>query len=85
MIKKIKGLKKFTDCSVPSNEAERISKAKVSAYNQAIDDVVKLCNLQNVSNNEVAVCEHKFDEPVTWEGVLEYYKCSKCGAKQTDC
>jgi len=42
MINKIKGLRKYTDCSMPSNEAERINKAEVSSYNQAIEDVVKL-------------------------------------------
>ena len=46
MINKIKGLRKYTDCSMPSNEAERINKAEVSAYNQAIEDVVKLFAIQ---------------------------------------
>lgn len=42
MINKIKALKKYTDCSMPSNEKDRIYKSEVAAYNQAIDDVVKL-------------------------------------------
>lgn len=40
-IKKIKELKKYTDCSMPTNEQERIHKAEVAAYNQAIEDVIK--------------------------------------------
>lgn len=40
MINKIKGLRKYTDCSMPSNETERISKAEVAAYNQAIEDLI---------------------------------------------
>lgn len=48
MIDKIKGLKKYTDCSMPANEKERMHKAEVSAYNQAIDDVVKLFAIHNV-------------------------------------
>ena len=48
MINKIKGLIKYTDCSMPSNEAERINKAEVSAYNQAIEDVVKLFAIPDV-------------------------------------
>lgn len=42
MINKIKGLKKFTDCSMPSDEGERMHKAEVAAYNRAIEDVVKV-------------------------------------------
>lgn len=49
MINKIKGLRKYTDCSMPSNEAERINKAEVSAYNQAIEDVVKLFSIPDVA------------------------------------
>ena len=42
---------------------------------EAIDFVVsEFKNLQNASNNEVAVCEHR------WGGVNQCYsKCSKCG------
>lgn len=47
MINKIKGLRKYTDCSMPSNEEERLHKAEVSAYNQAIDDVVKRLQTDN--------------------------------------
>ena len=37
----IEGLKKFSDCSMPSNEEERIHKAECLAYNNAIDDVIQ--------------------------------------------
>jgi len=26
-------------------------------------------------------CDCIFDKPITWEGYLEYYVCSKCGRK----
>lgn len=42
MFDKIKDLKKLRDCSMPSNEKERIHNAETKAYNQAIDDVVKI-------------------------------------------
>ena len=48
MIKQIEGLKKNTDCSMPSNEKQRIEKAECAAYNQAIADVVKLFSIHNV-------------------------------------
>lgn len=48
MIDKIKGLRKYTDCSMPSNEQQRIEKAECAAYNQAIEDVVKLFAIHNV-------------------------------------
>jgi len=51
MIKEIQGLIKFTDCSMPSNEKERIHKAEIAAYNQAINDtieVVKNCSIPDV-------------------------------------
>ena len=48
MIKQIEGLKKYTDCSMPSNEKQRIEKAECAAYNQAIADVVKLFSIHNV-------------------------------------
>lgn len=54
MIKEIQGLRKFTDCSMPSNEKERINKAEVDAYNQAINDaieIVKNCSIPNVGAN----------------------------------
>lgn len=57
MINKIKGLRKYTDCSMPSNEAGRIDKAEVSAYNQAIEDVVKLFAIPDVvGRSEQSVC-----------------------------
>jgi hypothetical protein len=51
MIKDIQGLRKFTDCSMPSNEKERIHKAEIVAYNQAINDaieIVKNCSIPDV-------------------------------------
>lgn len=57
MINKIKGLRKYTDCSMPSNEAERINKAEVSAYNQAIEDVVKLFAIPVVVGSEQLFCD----------------------------
>ena len=50
MINKIKGMRLLTDCSFPSNEEQQIEKAKCSAYNQAIEDVVKL--LESESNEK---------------------------------
>ena len=52
MIKKIEGLKKYTDCGMPSNEKQRIEKAECAAYNQAIEDVVKLFSMHNVVDTE---------------------------------
>lgn len=58
MIKKIEGLRKYTDCSMPSNEQQRIEKAECAAYNQAIDDVVKLFSIHNVvGQSEQIVCQ----------------------------
>ena len=60
MIKDIQGLRKFTDCSMPSNEKERIHKAEIAAYNQAINDaieVVKNCSIPDfVRQSEQLVC-----------------------------
>jgi len=58
MIKQIEGLKKYTDCSMPSNEKQRIEKAECAAYNQAIEDVVKLFSIHNV----VWQCEQLADQ-----------------------
>ena len=52
MIKEIEGLKKYTDCSMPNNEKQRIEKAECAAYNQAIEDVVKLFSIHNVVDTE---------------------------------
>jgi len=59
MINKIKGLRKYTDCSMPSNEAERINKAEVSAYNQAIEDVVKLFAIPAVVGRSEQLADFK--------------------------
>jgi hypothetical protein len=72
MINKIKGLRKYTDCSMPSNEAERINKAEVSAYNQAIEDVVKLFCQPAVIKS---VCDYPWhDSEINTVG-----GCIKCG------
>jgi hypothetical protein len=44
------------------------------------------CNLQNVSNNEVAVCDHKWSELNGCSGTYRNV-CEKCGKdmRQTDC
>lgn len=71
MIKQIEGLKKYTDCSMPSNEKQRIEKAECAAYNQAIEDVVKLISIHNVVwQSEPCGLLHSTD----WNG-----KCFKCG------
>lgn len=58
MIDKIKGLRKYTDCSMPSNEQQHIEKAECAAYNQAIDDVVKLFAIPDVVwRSEQLACE----------------------------
>lgn len=49
MLDKIKGLKKYTDCSMPANENELRQKESVAGYNQAIEDVVKIFSIYNVS------------------------------------
>lgn len=49
MLDKIKGLKKYTDCSMPTNENELRQKESVAGYNQAIEDVVKIFSIYDVS------------------------------------
>tara|TARA_R110002167_G_C12171732_1_gene603580 strand:- start:56 stop:316 length:261 start_codon:yes stop_codon:yes gene_type:complete len=49
MLDKIKGLKKYTDCSMPTNENELREKESVAGYNQAIEDVVKIFSIYDVS------------------------------------
>jgi hypothetical protein len=49
MLDKIKGLKKYTDCSMPTNNNELRQKESVSGYNQAIEDVVKIFSIYDVS------------------------------------
>jgi hypothetical protein len=82
MIKEIQGLRKFTDCSMPSNEKERIHKAEIAAYNQAINDaieVVKNCNIADVvKQSEQLVCDHPQDEQ-TWMRSGKASYCNKCG------
>ena len=57
MIKQIEGLNKYTDCSMPSNEKQRIEKAECAAYNQAIADVVKLFSI-HTDYKECNKCYH---------------------------
>lgn len=58
MIKKIKALRKYSDCAMPSSEKERINKAELSAYNQAIEDVLTILNLNyNFYGDELEVKE----------------------------
>ena len=48
MIEKIKELKKYDVQRVPVNESERTQNAQIQAYNQAIEDVVKLFSIHTV-------------------------------------
>jgi hypothetical protein len=57
MLDKIKGLKKYTDCSMPTNENEIREKESVAGYNQAIEDVVKIFSIYDVSNTLKAYAE----------------------------
>jgi hypothetical protein len=42
MRNKIEGLTKYTDCSMPTTEKDRIQKEKIYSYNEAIQDVLDL-------------------------------------------
>lgn len=42
------------------------------------DEIVKLCNLQNVSNNEVAVCD---GDEMTWNNDIGSFVCDKCNKR----
>lgn len=86
MINKIKGLRKYTDCSMSSNEAERINKAEVSAYNQAIEDVVKLLGIADVvGRSEQLVCDCG-NPNLTWYGNDDdkTYFCFECEKEVTN-
>ena len=48
MLDKIKELKKYTDCSMPTNNNELRQKESVAGYNQAIEDVVKIFSIYDV-------------------------------------
>jgi|TARA_R110000851_G_scaffold31915_1_gene86081 hypothetical protein len=48
MLNKIKGLQKFTDCSMPKNIGEVQERRDIEIYNQAINDVIKIFSLQGV-------------------------------------
>ena len=82
MIHKIKGLIKYTDCSMPSNEQERINKAKVEAYNQAIEDVVKLFAIHNVvQQSEQLPCDHLWKSRYN-EKRGSHVICAKCSEER---
>lgn len=73
MIDKIKGLIKYTDCSMPKDKKELQERQKIAAYNQAILDVVELFTIHNVSKPLVHEC--KFEKQLYPTKEL---KC-KCG------
>lgn len=76
MIDKIKGLRKYTDCSMPSNEKERLHKAEVSAYNQAIEDVVKLFAIPDIRHQVCPLCEGIGSGH--FEGDSQVFTCDSC-------
>lgn len=53
MIKKIQGLRKYTDCSMPTTEADHYQKVQVCGYNRALADVVKLLEVENRHNKNI--------------------------------
>jgi len=55
MIKKIKGLIKYTTQSFPKNEKERIEHAKVEAYNEAINDVLDAVKTNQLKSGYVKI------------------------------
>jgi hypothetical protein len=81
MVNKIKELKKFTDCSMPSNEKERIEKAECAAYNKALDDVLNI--MIPIPKPELAftgkgmvVVNNSMKEPYGWLSPSgDYYPC----------
>lgn len=73
MIKQIEGLKKYTDCSMPITEKQRIEKAECTAYNQAIEDVVKLFSIHNVVGQSEQL-----------QGFFDFYKKKFGGGFNTD-
>ena len=67
MLDKIKGLKKYTDCSMPTNENELRQKESVAGYNQAIEDVVKIFSIYDVSQQrELLLAYEQSKCPETW-------------------
>jgi hypothetical protein len=85
MLDKIKGLKKYTDCSMPTNENELRQKESVAGYNQAIEDVVKIFSIYDVSQQrELLLAYHRYltkelslDLNEFW--VDEHLKANNCG------
>ena len=67
---------------MPSNEQERINKAKVEAYNQAIEDVVKLLAIHNVvQRSEKLPCDHLWKSRYN-EKRGSYVICAKCSEER---
>ena len=85
MLDKIKGLKKYTDCSMPTNNNELRQKESVSGYNQAIEDVVKIFSIYDVSQRSelLLAYEDYLNEYHTKEDrikqVDKYLKANNCG------
>jgi hypothetical protein len=86
MLDKIKGLKKYTDCSMPTNNNELRQKESVSGYNQAIEDVVKIFSIYAVSQQRKLLLDFWMKLPKTHKhkGVAEHYidnylKSNNCG------
>ena len=77
MIKQIEGLKKYTDCSMPSNEKQRIEKAECAAYNQAIGDVVKLFSIHNVVVPKGTFYCSNCEENIVAGEMCEYENCER--------
>lgn len=66
MLKKIKNLKKYTDCSMPSNEKERIHKAEISVYNEAIEDILSIIKLKKGDEETDDILENKIKDLKTF-------------------
>lgn len=74
MLDKIKGLKKYTDCSMPTNENELRAKESVAGYNQAIEDVVKIFSIYDVSQQRelLQAFQEKYNEENIEEDINIY-------------
>jgi len=80
MIDKIKKLKKFVN-SIPATELNeyKLLQERCIAYNEAIDDIVKLFDMPVVSNSEAAAhpdCLHNNTKHEGWEII-----CLDCGKR----
>ena len=81
MLDKIKGLKKYTDCSMPTNNNELRQKESVSGYNQAIEDVVKIFSIYDVSQQRKLYCFECEIEMPTKVDNKSVLRCGNCGLK----